>query len=102
MRADDRLARGSGRVRRLSPLPMPTSTRKPRSAKPRATKASRPYHHGDLGNALLDAASQVIAEQGVAHLRMRDLTRRIGVSHGAPANHFKDRDALLVALAVQG
>jgi AcrR family transcriptional regulator len=33
---------------------------------------------------------------------LRDLTRRLGVSHGAPANHFKDRDALLAALAVRG
>ena len=85
---------------------MPSPARKPRSAKPLARRvpktASRTYHHGDLGNALLDAASAVIAEHGVAQLKMRDLTRRIGVSHGAPANHFKGRDALLVALAIQG
>jgi AcrR family transcriptional regulator len=63
---------------------------------------ARQYHHGDLGKALLEAAAEAIAEHGVAQLRLRDLTRRLGVSHGAPANHFKDRDALLAALAVQG
>jgi AcrR family transcriptional regulator len=84
---------------------MPSRVRKPRSeTSPRsAAKAPRrPYHHGDLGNALLDAASEAIAQHGLGQLRIRDLTRRLGVSHGAPANHFKDRDALLIALAVQG
>jgi AcrR family transcriptional regulator len=83
---------------------MPSPARKPRPSKPsRAAKvAPRRYHHGDLGNALLEAASAAIAEHGLAQLRMRDVTRRVGVSHGAPANHFKDRDALLVALAIQG
>jgi AcrR family transcriptional regulator len=83
---------------------MPSRVRKPRSenVSQSAKVSKRPYHHGDLGNALLEAASEVIAEHGVAELRMRDLTRRIGVSHGAFANHFKDREALLVALAIQG
>jgi AcrR family transcriptional regulator len=48
------------------------------------------------------AAIEVIEQHSVAELRMRDLTRRLGVSHGAPANHFKDRNELLVALGVQG
>lgn len=76
----------------------------PSSRKPaRATEArDKPYHHGDLGNALLQTAIDVIKEEGVAGLRMRDLTRRLGVSHGAPANHFKDRHDLLVAIGVQG
>ena len=68
----------------------------------RVSKSAKPYHHGDLGNALLQAAVEVIEQHGVAELRMRDLTRRLGVSHGAPANHFKDRNDLLVALGVQG
>ena len=80
---------------------MSSRARKPRSES-LAKVGRRSYHHGDLGNALLDAASEAIAEHGLAELRMRDLTRRIGVSHGAPANHFKDRDALLIALAIQG
>lgn len=66
------------------------------------TVAHKPYHHGDLCNALLATAAQVIEEEGVAALKMRDVTRRLGVSHGAPANHFKDKTDLLVALGVQG
>src|ERR1700754_3324069 len=82
---------------------MPSRVRKPQPDTPRAAKTQRrPYHHGDLGNALLEAAADAIAEHGVAQLKLRDLTRRLGVSHGAPANHFKDRDALLAALAIQG
>ncbi len=67
-----------------------------------ARKGQRPYHHGNLRTALLEAAEVAIREHGVAELRLRDLARRVGVSHGAPANHFRDRNALLVALAVQG
>lgn len=85
---------------------MPPSVRKPRTAKASnkaGSKASaKPYHHGNLCSALLEAAAEAITEHGVAELKLRDLTRRIGVSHGAPKNHFKDREDLLVALAIQG
>ena len=60
------------------------------------------YHHGDLRRALLDAAASVIAESGVSGLSMRDLARRAGVSHAAPAHHFRDRAGLLTALAAEG
>jgi AcrR family transcriptional regulator len=73
-----------------------------KSRKPKTTASNKPYHHGNLSDALLQTAADVISERGVAELRMRDLTRRLGVSHGAPHNHFKDRAELLVALAVQG
>jgi AcrR family transcriptional regulator len=85
---------------------MPSRTRKPTQSPATRKAASRPrrksYHHGDLCNALLETAAQAIREHGVAELRMRELTRRLGVSHGAPANHFKDREELLIALAIQG
>jgi AcrR family transcriptional regulator len=60
------------------------------------------YHHGDLRRALLDAAAAVIAESGVAGLSMRDLARRAGVSHAAPAHHFGDKAGLLTAFAAEG
>ncbi|MFC3504323.1 TetR/AcrR family transcriptional regulator [Micromonospora krabiensis] len=63
---------------------------------------TRGYHHGDLPRALLDAAVEVIAESGPAALSLRDLARRAGVSHAAPAHHFGDKAGLLTALAVQG
>ena len=87
---------------RRSPMPTPTHARKPRAAKAASKTHERPYHHGNLCSALLEAAAAAIRERGVAELRLRDLARRIGVSHGASANHFKDREDLLVALAIQG
>ena len=62
----------------------------------------RPYHHGDLRAALLDAAAAVIDESGPAAVTLRDLARRVGVSHAAPAHHFGDRAGLLTALATDG
>jgi AcrR family transcriptional regulator len=60
------------------------------------------YHHGNLRRELLDRAAQVIAEQGIEHLSLRALAHDLGVSHGAPARHFKDRMDLLRALATEG
>jgi AcrR family transcriptional regulator len=60
------------------------------------------YHHGNLRRALLDAAADVIAAQGLGALSLRDLAGRAGVSHGAPAHHFGDKTGLLTALAAEG
>lgn len=60
------------------------------------------YHHGDLRRALLTAAADAIADSGVNALSMRDLARRAGVSHAAPAHHFEDKAGLLTALATDG
>lgn len=62
----------------------------------------RTYHHGDLRRALLAAAVEAIAEGGPAALSLRDLARRAGVSHAAPAHHFRDKAGLLTALAAEG
>ncbi|MEU8157796.1 TetR/AcrR family transcriptional regulator [Micromonospora sp. NPDC048986] len=62
----------------------------------------RTYHHGDLRRALLAAALDAIDEVGPAALSLRDLARRAGVSHAAPAHHFGDKAGLLTALAAQG
>ncbi|WSQ09744.1 TetR/AcrR family transcriptional regulator [Streptomyces sp. NBC_01231] len=70
---------------------------------PTETKpGSRPYHHGDLRRAILAAALDVIAADGPTALSLRDLARRAGVSHAAPAHHFKDRTGLLTAIAAEG
>lgn len=60
------------------------------------------YHHGDLRRQVLAAAVEVIAERGVAAVSLRDLARRAGVSHAAPAHHFTNRTGLLTALATEG
>ena len=60
------------------------------------------YHHGDLRNALLQAAEQLLMEQGVARLSLRAVAKQAGVSHAAPYRHFRDKAALLRALAQSG
>ncbi len=60
------------------------------------------YHHGDLRRVLLASAAAAIDESGVAALSMRDLARRAGVSHAAPAHHFGDKAGLLTAVAADG
>lgn len=58
------------------------------------------YHHGDLPNALKEAAVGLITEKGPAGFSLREVARRAGVSHAAPAHHFGDSTGLLTALAV--
>lgn len=62
----------------------------------------RPYHHGDLRRAVLAAAVATINEAGPAGVSLRDLARRAGVSHAAPAHHFGDKAGVLSALAAEG
>ncbi|RJO78346.1 TetR/AcrR family transcriptional regulator [Nocardia panacis] len=62
----------------------------------------RPYHHGDLRQALLAAAVEAIDENGPAGVSLRDLARRAGVSHAAPVHHFGNKAGLLTALAAEG
>ncbi|MFD7062407.1 TetR/AcrR family transcriptional regulator [Streptomyces sp. NPDC059906] len=62
----------------------------------------RPYHHGNLRQALLDRAATKLHEKGAAELSLRELTGEIGVTHAAPRRYFPDRQSLLDALAVEG
>ena len=64
-------------------------------------KKSR-YHHGDLRNALLDAARAILEEESLANLSLRAVARRAGVSHAAPYRHFPNHESLLVELAHEG
>ncbi|HEY8576569.1 MAG TPA: TetR/AcrR family transcriptional regulator [Devosia sp.] len=61
-----------------------------------------PYHHGNLRQALLEAALVILEQQGEAGLGLRDVARAVGVSPAAPYRHFDSRAALLEALAVTG
>ncbi|WP_426753479.1 TetR/AcrR family transcriptional regulator [Myxococcus sp. Y35] len=68
-----------------------------------ATKTrARPYHHGDLKRALLEASIELIREEGIDALTVAEIGRRVGVSSAAPYKHFADRQALLCALATEG
>jgi AcrR family transcriptional regulator len=62
----------------------------------------RSYHHGDLRRALLEASLEIIEEEGVSHLTLRDAARRVGVSHAAPQHHFGDLRGLHCAIAAEG
>jgi AcrR family transcriptional regulator len=59
------------------------------------------YHHGDLRAALVDAAVELIGERGVRGFSLAEVSRRLGVSAGAPYKHFPDRETLLAAVAAR-
>jgi AcrR family transcriptional regulator len=63
--------------------------------------SSRPYHHGHLRRALLDAALQVLTEEGLEGLSLRKVARRAGVSEAAPYHHFASKAALVEALVME-
>jgi AcrR family transcriptional regulator len=68
----------------------------------RKSDAEQPYHHGDLHEALLQAAGRVAVREGLNGLTLRAVAREAGVSHAAPAHHFGDMTGLLSELAAIG
>ncbi|PCI53243.1 MAG: hypothetical protein COB36_12420 [Alphaproteobacteria bacterium] len=62
---------------------------------------NKQFHHGGLKLALLRAARDLLDEEGESGVGVRAVARRVGVSHAAPVNHFKDRRALLTALTAE-
>ena len=60
------------------------------------------YHHGNLREALIQAARELIAEKGPAGFTFADAARSAGVSPAAPYRHFRDREALLADVAREG
>jgi AcrR family transcriptional regulator len=65
-------------------------------------KRERGYHHGNLKEALVRAALELIAEKGPAGFTFADAARWAGVSPAAPYRHYRDRDALLADVARRG
>ena len=65
-------------------------------------RAERGYHHGNLKEALLQAALDLIAQKGAAGFTFADAARMAGVSPAAPYRHFRDRDELLASIAQRG
>ena len=68
----------------------------------RREREARGYHHGNLREALIQAARELIAEKGPAGFTFADAARWAGVSPAAPYRHYRDRDALLADVARRG
>jgi AcrR family transcriptional regulator len=62
----------------------------------------RGYHHGNLKEALIRAALELIAQKGPAGFTFAEAARWAGVSPAAPYRHFRDRDELLASIALRG
>ncbi|OEF07013.1 TetR/AcrR family transcriptional regulator [Vibrio genomosp. F10] len=60
------------------------------------------YHHGNLREAVLKAAHKLLELEGIKSITFRRIAKEVGVSQNAPYSHFKDKTALLEALAVDG
>jgi len=98
------------RISRESRASRPATARTRRPAKAaaeapavrRRKSADTPYHHGDLHEALLKAAVQVLERDGLPGLTLRAVAREAGVSHAAPTHHFGDLTGLLSELAAIG
>jgi AcrR family transcriptional regulator len=73
-----------------------------RSAPPPSSPPRETYHHGNLRQALLDAAVALVQELGPDAVSVREVARRAGVSSGAPFRHFADKTALMTAVAEEG
>jgi AcrR family transcriptional regulator len=68
----------------------------------RGSDGRRGYHHGNLREALIQAALDLIAKKGPAGFTFADAARSAGVSSAAPYRHFRDRDALIADIARRG
>lgn len=63
---------------------------------------AKTYHHGNLKETLITSGLDILAEQGLAGLSLRNCAERAGVSHTAPKNHFANLAGLLTAIAARG
>ncbi len=68
----------------------------------RSGRKKQGYHHGRLRAALIEAALELVAERGMSALTLRELAREVGVTHAAPYRHFRDKAALMAAMAEEG
>ncbi|MDC0678471.1 TetR/AcrR family transcriptional regulator [Sorangium atrum] len=63
------------------------------------TDAKAAYHHGDLRNALVETATELVRTSGAEGFSLRDAARTLGVSANATYRHFDSKSALLTAVA---
>ncbi|NQT60680.1 MAG: TetR/AcrR family transcriptional regulator [Bacteroidetes bacterium] len=63
---------------------------------------SNSYHKGNLKNTLISSGLEILSEEGIGSLSLRNVAKRAGVSHAAPYRHFKNRESLIAAIAEEG
>jgi AcrR family transcriptional regulator len=95
---------GSGVGKRWGERPMArlSAKERARTSKRRKPKIRRKQGDSDLPTKLLAVTEEILREQGLHKFTLREAARRAGVSHGAPAFHFKDASGLLTAFAAEG
>ena len=59
-------------------------------------------HHGNLRQALIEAALPLLAKKGISGLSLREVARVVGVGHAAPYRHFKNKNELIESIAAVG
>jgi AcrR family transcriptional regulator len=69
---------------------------------PETERLKKPYHHGELRQALIDAARALVNERGESGFSLSDACRKAGVSTAAPYRHFADKQEILIEVAAQG
>ena len=74
----------------------------PAQAKKTKSLRKSTYHHGNLREALISGAIEILEEEGLSALSLRGVARRAGVSQAAPYHHFKNKKGMLAAIAVRG
>jgi AcrR family transcriptional regulator len=74
----------------------------PENGQTYGSEEARAYHHGDLRQALIEAAMALVTEEQDYTFSLREVARRAGVSHNAPYNHFGDKQDLLAEVAAAG
>lgn len=82
---------------------MPNNTESPNTSLTDKKASNKDtYHHGNLRETLIEASAHIIKVQGLESLSLRKLADQVGVSRAAPYHHFKDKNALLAAVAEAG
>jgi AcrR family transcriptional regulator len=79
-----------------------SSATRPKAPKRLKARVRQSQGEGDLPTRLLAVTEEILREQGLHKFTLREAARRAGVSHGAPAFHFKDASGLLTAFATAG